>query len=149
VSSPSPKRQRSVVWKNPRHNRMSCPSGTSTVWLTQNFPSNFFAGWDGKRRFQAILAWNFFEQVESSDAATRVRLGGTGWTPPKRGAFAEDASIWFPIVSDSNRLLYAEGQRLHQQLCPGLNWRSQRSYGISAVPVTNVLPYPLVPPPTS
>ena len=128
---------------------MICPTGSGTVWPTQIFPSNSFSGWDGKRRSRAQRAWNFFEQVESSDAATRVRLGGSGWTPPKRGAFPEDASIWFPIGSDSNRMLYLEGQRLHQQVCPGLNWVSQRSFGISTTPVTNVLPNPLVTPTAS
>ena len=130
---------------------MSCPEGSGTVWPVQAFPSNFFSGWDSQRRSQAQRAWNLFETVESYDAAMRVRLGGTGWSPPKMGAFAEDASIWYPIGSDSNRMLYIEGKRLHQQVCPLLNWVSQRSFGISSTPVTNVypLPYPSVPPPAS
>ncbi len=115
--------------------------GSGTVWPRQGFPGSLFPGWDNQRRIRATNAWNFFETVEAADAATRVRLSGQGgWIPPAASAFAQNPSIWYPIVSSSNKTLYKEGLLLHQQACPMTNWTAQRSLGIPTTPVTNVYP---------
>jgi hypothetical protein len=119
---------------------MSCPDGSGTVWPVQPFPGTSFSGWNCERRLRAKIAWDFFEKVESADAATRVQLSGHGWKPPKSGAFSADPTLWYSIGTNSNRMLYLEGQRLHQQMCPSLDWTSQRSLGISSSLVTNVYP---------
>ena len=117
------------------------PAGRDpTIWPVQPFPGNYFSGWDSQRRFKAQQAWNVFEQVESADAATRVRLSGTGWTPPPIGVFAADPSIWYNLAIEGALTLYRLGKSLHEQVCPDIRWKSQRSYGISATPVTNVYP---------
>jgi len=118
--------------------------GTGTVWPQQPFPGNLFPGWDNRRRQQAKLAWNFFEEVEAADAATRVRLSNQGgWKPPAPGAFASDDSIWYPIATEGNHLLYKQGLLLHQQACAGIDWQAQRSMEIPSTPLTNVYPAPL------
>jgi len=114
--------------------------GSGTPWPQQPFPGNLFPGWDSKRRLDAQIAWRYFETVEAADAATRVRLSGTNYQPPATSVFTQDPSIWYPIVTESDNTLYLQGRLLHQQACPNTNWRAQRSYGISASPVTNVYP---------
>ncbi len=119
------------------------PAGRDpTIWPVQPFPGNYFSGWDSQRRFKSQQAWNFFEQVESADAATRVRLGGTGWAPPPVNVFASDPSIWYNLNTEGALTLYRLGKSLHEQVCPGTNWKAQRSYGISDTAVTNVYPGP-------
>jgi hypothetical protein len=111
----------------------------STTWPAQSFPASQY-----KHRFSAAdlrearLAWNFFEEVETQDAATRVRLSGTGWQPPSSPV--QDPSVWYSFTHQSDYLRYQRGRYLHIQLCPTYNWTAQRYLGISAVPVTNVLP---------
>jgi len=115
-------------------------TGSGTTWPRRPFPANYFAGWDCARIQEATTAWNFFEQVEAADAATRVRLSGTSWKPPHATVFAEDPAIWFRIQSGGYWTQYRLGQSLHKQVCPNTNWRSQRSYGISSTPISNVYP---------
>lgn len=115
--------------------------GSGTVWPQQPFPGNLFPGWDIKRRFQAQQAWAFFELVESTDAATRVRLSNQGgWTPPPPSAFPQTQTLWYPINTEGNRTLYHQGLLLHQQACPSTNWTPQRTLGIPTTPLTNVYP---------
>lgn len=111
----------------------------STVWPVQRFPaSQYKHRFSGADLREARLAWAFFEQVESQDAATRVRLSGTGWTPPSGPI--QDPSIWFHFSHQSDYLRYERGRYLHIQLCPGYDWTPQRRLGISALPITDVLP---------
>lgn len=117
--------------------------GSGTVWPLQPFPGNLFPGWDIKRRFQAQQAWAFFELVESTDAATRVRLSNQGgWEPPYASAFPQTPNLWYPINTEGNRTLYHQGLLLHQQACPSTNWTPQRTLGIPTTPLTNVYPGP-------
>jgi len=115
--------------------------GSGTVWPQQPFPGNLFPGWDNKRRQQAQNAWNFFELVESTDAATRVRLSNQGgYKPPPPSAFASDPSIWYLITTEGAKTLYKQGLLLHQQACPDTSWQAQRTMGIPTTPLTNVYP---------
>ncbi len=115
--------------------------GSGTVWPLTTFPGNLFPGWSAQQRQDAQIAWNFFELVESTDAATRVRLSNQGgWTPPAASVFAQTPSLWYPIFAEGRQTLYRRGQLLHQQACPGTNWQSQRSLGIPLTPLTNVYP---------
>jgi hypothetical protein len=117
--------------------------GSGTTWPQQPFPGNLFPGWDTKRRVAAQKAWQLFETVEAADAATRVRLSAQGgWTPPAPSVFAQVPSIWYPILTEGDRTLYTQGRLLHEQACPGTNWRAQRSLGIPTTPITNVYPEP-------
>lgn len=111
----------------------------STVWPTQAFPAsqyrNKFSGSDLR---EARQAWALFEQVESQDASTRVRLSGTGWTPPRNPV--QDPSLWYVFADQPEYLRYKRGRYLHIQLCPTFSWVSQRNLGISPDPVTDVMP---------
>lgn len=113
----------------------------TTVWPIQTFPAaqyrHRFSGADLR---EARAAWTLFEQVESQDAATRVRLSGTGWQPPSNPV--QDPSVWYVFQDQPEYLRYQRGRYLHIQLCPAYNWTPQRYLGISAVPITNVLPAP-------
>ena len=109
-----------------------------TIYPQAAFPGNLFPGWDSKRRQTSQEAWRYYEEVESSDAATRVRLGGTGWLPPQPSVFAQNPVIWYLMHSQADIVRYRLGLSLHQQACPNVDWRSQRSHGISASPVTSV-----------
>lgn len=114
------------------------------MWPRQPFPVNLFPGWANQRRQQAALAWRFFEEVESADAATRVRLSNQGgWVPPTYNGFASDVSIWYPIATEGNNILYKQGLLLHQQACPNVDWQAQRTLEIPLIPLTNVYPAPL------
>ena len=109
---------------------------SGTTWPRSCFPAYMFRrvfSSQGLMR-SASDAWAYFETVESTDAATRVRLSGTGWDS------ATNPSPWIPLVSESNMTRYNRGQNLHVQVCPSYNWTSQRTYGISSDPVINVYP---------
>jgi hypothetical protein len=109
----------------------------STVWPVQRFPaSQYKHKFSGADLREARQAWEFFEQVESQDAATRVRLSGTGWQPPS----VQSDSIWFYFSHHSDYVRYERGRYLHIQLCPDYSWIPQRRLGISDMPVTDVLP---------
>lgn len=102
----------------------------------QTFPaSQFRIRFSGAELREARAAWELFERAESQDAATRVRLSGTGWSPPPQGP-----SIWYVFANQQEYLQYQRGRYLHIQLCPTYNWTAQRYLGISAMPVTDVLP---------
>lgn len=111
----------------------------TTVWPVQSFPaSQFRIRFSGADLRDARLAWELFERVETQDAATRVRLSGTGWTPST--APVQDPNIWYTFRDQREYVQYQRGRYLHIQLCPTYNWTSQRYLGITAAPVTNVLP---------
>jgi hypothetical protein len=110
----------------------------TTAWPRTAFPSYLFRGFSSRQLQDAVLAWNYFELVESTDAATRVRLSTQGWVPPT--GMLEGSSIWFPIASEGRKDLYFRGKLLHVQACPGMDWRPQRSLGIPPAPLTSVLP---------
>jgi len=117
---------------------MSCTlyDGSGSIWPRTCFPAYLFRhvySSQGLMR-SAVDAWNYFETVESADAATRVRLSGTGWNP------ATNSNPWTPIIQEGNMARYIRGQSLHIQVCPSFSWKSQRQYGISAEPVTDVYP---------
>jgi len=111
----------------------------SVIWPAQAFPAsqyrNKFSGSDLR---DARLAWNFFEEVESQDATTRVRLSGTGWQPPT--SQVQDPSLWYVFKDQTEYIRYQRGRYLHIQLCPTFNWTPQRNLGISSAPVTDVMP---------
>jgi len=109
------------------------------VWPIQSFPTASFPRWKSPRALrEAKQAWEFFELVESSDAATRVRLSGTVWlniinVGPRN-------SIWYPIDNQADLILYKNGQNLHYQACPSYSWVSQRDLGVSLDPLSNIFP---------
>ena len=111
----------------------------STTWPVQGFPSSLFRGFSSRQLRDAITAWNFFEQVEATDAATRVRLGNASWVAPGYNTVAP-TSIWFPLDTEGRKTLYLRGKLLHIQACPGFDFKSQRDLGIPLPPVTNILP---------
>jgi len=112
--------------------------GSGSVWPKQPFPGNLFHSWNFQRRLDAQVAWNFFEEVESSDAQVRVKLAG-GWVPPPTSAFATTPSLWYPLFSEGRMTLYRKGLALHKQACPNTNWTPQRMQNFS----TNVVPGPI------
>ena len=117
--------------------------GSGTIWPRQPFPGNLFPLNINQNRLSMQNAWNFFELVESTDAATRVRLSNQGgWVPPAPSAFAQSPSIWYNIRNQSAQVLYRRGLSLHQQACPSINWTPQRLLGIPSSPLTDVYPGP-------
>ena len=115
--------------------------GSGTIWPKASFPGNLFPGLSAQQRTSAKNAWEFYEQVEAYDAAVRVFYSNQGgWSPPAQSAFAQNPSLWYPIISESNRILYNRGQSLHVQACPATNWQAQRTLGIPTTPLTNVYP---------
>jgi hypothetical protein len=76
---------------------------------------------------QSREAWNFFELVESTDAATRERVFAAGVPPNYSDAPVVTPSLWYPLTGLGDRTLYTKGRWLHIQVCPALNWTSQRN----------------------
>jgi len=113
-------------------------NGIGTIWPRQSYPASCGPRYIVSQLLEIQTAWNFFEKVESYDAAVRVRLSGTGYQPEP--VYLGGTSVWFPIYSPSNLVTYNKGKRLHQQLFPQYNWVSQRELGISETTVTNVYP---------
>ena len=119
------------------------------TWPLNPFPGNLFPGWNSQRRFDSQKAWNFFELVESYDAQVRIKLGdlsGT-YTFPSRSTPTKIVpppppvnSLWYPLASSSDLTLYRNGQQLHAQACPAVNWQSQRSLPLPTKPRANVFP---------
>jgi hypothetical protein len=99
----------------------------TTTWPVRKFLRSWFRGWADQRLTETEKAWNFFERVESHDAAVRVKLsqGLTG--------------RWYHFQSESERLMYKTGQRLHMIACPSLVWKSQRDLPFNT-PITDVRP---------
>ena len=122
---------------------MSCSqydiySGSGQAWPRQIYPMTCGPRVSVKELDQLRAAWAFFEQVEAYDAAVRVRLSGTGYSPPTLDR--QGASPWYAFQSQDELILYRQGQTLHVQLFPQYNWRSQRYLGILSVPLLNVYP---------
>lgn len=117
--------------------------GSGTRWPTAPFPSGLFPGWKATQLYDAARAWNFFEQVESIDAATRVRLGAQAdpWSTVAHCAVTAP-SVWYVFKTQEEYTLYKKGQALHSTVCPDYSWTSQRDLGIPTGPVTNVFPAP-------
>ena len=105
----------------------------TTVWPKQQFPRTLFPRWSGQRLTAARNAWTLFEQIESADAALRVAASGFGFGPVPN-------VIWTPFDKEGTRLQYNYGKWLHQQLCPTVNWASQRDLGLSPTPLTDIWP---------
>lgn len=113
----------------------------SRTWRTQAFPSSNPAvnRMSAAELVAARRAWNFFEQVETADAATRVRLSDAGgWTPPS--APIVTPTLWYPLSAPGDLALYHKGQRLHQRICPNYSWISQRNLPIPTAPLIDVGP---------
>jgi hypothetical protein len=106
----------------------------TTTWPKQQFPADHPAvSRIGQRERIAIKdAWNFFERVETIDAATRVRLGNNGGQIPPH--------LWYPFRGDGERMLYEKGRRYHILICPTLDWTPQRNLPIPITPLTTVTP---------
>lgn len=112
--------------------------GSGSIWPAQPFPTaQFLTQFSHSELRNARAAWNFFEQVESQDAATRVRLAGMPY--PYSGNNVRTPSIWYVFTSNEERLRYLRGKALHSSLCPDYSWVSQRDLGITPPPV-NVYP---------
>jgi hypothetical protein len=111
---------------------------SGSTWPALAFPAAVFL-----RRYSAAdltsarRAWNTFERVEAHDAAVRVRLGPTGWTPSSSPV--QTPCTWYLFASNEERLQYIRGKALHDELCPNYAWIPQRNIGITPPPV-NVYP---------
>jgi hypothetical protein len=102
-----------------------------TTWPRRPFPTGG-QKLSGKALREAQDAWNFFELVESADAATRVRIAQAGgYTPPN---IENRQALWYPLNTTSDLLKYRRGQMLHWETCPAVNWNSQRNLGFPAAP---------------
>jgi hypothetical protein len=113
----------------------------SRTWRTQAFPSSNPAvnRMSAAELVTSRIAWNFFEEVESADAATRVRLSDAGgWTPPSNPIVTP--TLWYPLTAPGELALYRKGQRLHQRVCPNYDWTSQRNLPIPTAPLIDVGP---------
>lgn len=104
------------------------PLGPSE-WIGQAFPSGnpAFLRMSARELTLAREAWNFFELVESRDAATRERVYAAGVPPNYSNAPVVSPSIWYSLTGLGARTLYTKGRWLHIRLCPALNWTSQRN----------------------
>lgn len=109
-----------------------------TVWPRQPFPATGGQKLSGAALRDAQDAWNFFELVESTDAATRVRIAQAGgFNPPPIDAGR--VSLWYPLNTIKDLMRYQRGQMLHWENCPAINWTSQRYLGFPPAPY-DVLP---------
>ncbi len=113
---------------------------SSTTWPVRTFPGYLFPQKPYKWYLKAKHQWETFENIESQDAETRLRLSGTGWQPPPQTS--QSGQIWYVFQSNAELIAYRNGQNLHAQLCPSVNWRPQRTYGISATQLQYVWPTP-------
>ena len=128
------------------------PSGKDVdvllTWPRNTFPGNLFPGWTSQRRFDAQNAWNFFELVESNDAQIRITLGNLNgtYTFPSRSVNGKllpppaVTSLWYQLTSSGDLTKYRKGQQLHAEVCPSINWQSQRSLPLPTAPLTTVFP---------
>jgi len=97
------------------------------VWPQRPYPATGGPQMSGKALAETQKAWAFFEMVEAADAATRVKTGIAGsYRPPN---IESQNSIWYPLNTTSNLLMYTKGQVLHWEVCPSVNWTSQRNLG--------------------
>ena len=115
-----------------------------TVWPVQPFPATGGQRLSGGALRDAQDAWNFFELVESTDAATRVRIAQAGpYTPPPIDAGRKP--LWFPLNTIRDFARYQRGQMLHWENCPAIDWTSQRYLGFPPAPDYNILPQLCIP----
>jgi hypothetical protein len=118
------------------------------IWPTTPFPGNLFPGWSSQRRFQAQTAWNFFELVETNDSKIRIMIGDMSgsFTFPSRSTATKIVppppvpQLWYPFAGAGELTMYREGQLLHQQACPTINWIPQRALPLPTEPLTTVYP---------
>lgn len=113
----------------------------SRTWRAQAFPSGNPAviRMSAGELIAARRAWNFFEQVEAADAATRVRLSDNGgWTPSSLQIITP--STWFPLTGPGDITLYRKGQQLHRRVCPNYDWTPQRYLPIPSTPLLDIGP---------
>ena len=113
----------------------------SRTWRTQAFPAANPAviRMPARELTAARRAWNFFEEVEAADAATRVRFSDAGgWNPPPNPV--APTSIWYSLSGPGVFALYKKGQQLHRRICPNYDWTSQRNLGIPTTPLLDVGP---------
>lgn len=109
------------------------------VFPQQSFPADNSAvrRMSQGEKLAAKKAWNYFEQVEATDAATRVRIGLSGGIIP-----SQISSLWVSFTGEGERILYETGRRLHMRICPTLDWTPQRNLPIPTVVPTTVAPEP-------
>lgn len=107
------------------------------TWPKQQFPGDHpsVSRMNQGERLAAKRAWNYFEQVESIDAATRIRIGLSGGiiSPPPPGT-------WVSFNGEGQRALYEKGRRYHIIICPTYNWIPQRDLPLPITPVGTVTP---------
>jgi hypothetical protein len=115
-------------------------SQTGTVWPRRDYPAYLFPRWSHQRHRHAAEAWQFFERVEATDAATRVRYSLIGGWQPPTSVREPTHQPWFVFQTAGDLDLYKEGKYLHQLLCPATDWTAQRDLGIPPTPLTNVYP---------
>ncbi len=114
-------------------------TGSGTTWPVRQFPSSSFPRGSAARLRDAARAWAFFEQVEAYDAAVRVKYAAAGGFVPSDRPVVTQAP-WYTFKSEGERVVYKRGQSLHRELCPDINWTSQRNMGIPTIPITDVYP---------
>lgn len=110
----------------------------SPDWIGQRFPSGnpAFSRCTARDLTRNREAWNFFELVESTDAATRLRICEAGSiTFPTKPVITP--TLWYPITTQGRKMLYRHGQLLHIQLCPNYNWTSNRNRPFVFTPPCN------------
>jgi hypothetical protein len=101
-------------------------------WPCQSFPANLFKGLTQQRLQEARNAWLLFESVESADAALRLSYGLM-----RKGTDAVcSPTIWTPLVDQAILKQYQYGQTLHANVCPEIDWTSQRKLPPSPGPYT-------------
>lgn len=113
---------------------------SASVWPARPFPGFLFPQKSHRLYATAKHQWETYERVESQDAATRLRLSGTGWRPPP--STSQSGQIWYVFNSNEELRTYRNGQLLHAQFCPNQNWQSQRLYGVSATQLQYIWPTP-------
>lgn len=100
----------------------------SPDWIGQRFPSGnpAFSRCTARELTSNREAWNFFELVESTDAASRLRICEAGSITYSTKPVITP-TLWYPITTQGRKMLYRRGQLLHIQLCPNYNWTPNRN----------------------
>lgn len=108
------------------------------IYPQQPFPADnsVFRRMSQGEKQAAKKAWNYFEQVETADAATRVRIGQAGGVIPSQ----QIGSLWVSFAGEGERALYEKGRRLHMRICPTRIWTPQRNRPIPTIVPTTVAP---------
>lgn len=113
----------------------------SPDWIGQRFPSGnpAFSRSTARDLARNREAWNFFELVESTDAATRLRICEAGAVPYSTKPVITP-TLWYPLTTQGRQMLYRRGQLLHVQLCPNFNWTANRNRPIILDPPSCATP---------